>query len=132
VNLHDRFETVPCTICSEPTRMTGTKLCDHCWNVNGGLRRFVRFAPGRRAIAQAMFDSVEKRFNPERVLRDHNVEVVHKPGTGYVLSWDHGPVVIGFGVGRPDTAAAIYVDLILRGVDKQMALWLATSYARQA
>lgn len=24
----------PCSACSRPTRMTGTKLCDRCWELN--------------------------------------------------------------------------------------------------
>jgi len=26
--------TVPCKICSEPTTMTGTCLCDRCWELD--------------------------------------------------------------------------------------------------
>lgn len=26
--------TVPCRICSEPTHMHGTKLCDRCWELD--------------------------------------------------------------------------------------------------
>ena len=24
---------IPCRVCAEPTMMTGTKLCDRCWEV---------------------------------------------------------------------------------------------------
>lgn len=27
------FPTVPCTICTKPTDMTGTKLCNPCWEL---------------------------------------------------------------------------------------------------
>jgi len=25
--------TIPCTLCAQPTRMLGTKLCDRCWEL---------------------------------------------------------------------------------------------------
>jgi len=32
-------QTVPCTICGEPTIMRGTKLCDNCWEVLSRVSR---------------------------------------------------------------------------------------------
>lgn len=26
-------ETVPCSVCETPTAMTGTRLCDRCWEL---------------------------------------------------------------------------------------------------
>jgi hypothetical protein len=39
---------VPCTYCREPTPMTGTKLCNRCWEVDRSLEDFLR-AGGTRA-----------------------------------------------------------------------------------
>lgn len=30
--------TVPCRICSKPTPMLGTKLCDRCWQLESAIR----------------------------------------------------------------------------------------------
>ena len=35
-------ETVPCRICSTPTEMTGTKLCNPCWEMEKGIERILR------------------------------------------------------------------------------------------
>lgn len=34
-------EQCPCKVCGQPTRMTGTKLCDPCWEVTHRLKGFV-------------------------------------------------------------------------------------------
>lgn len=31
-------ETCPCGLCGMPTRMTGTKRCDNCWEMEGRIR----------------------------------------------------------------------------------------------
>jgi hypothetical protein len=35
-------ETVPCSTCGDPTRMTGTKKCNDCWEVEGRLQGYLR------------------------------------------------------------------------------------------
>lgn len=32
-------ETVPCRLCSAPTPMLGTKLCDRCWELEMRIER---------------------------------------------------------------------------------------------
>jgi hypothetical protein len=39
---HPRQTTVPCKTCGKPTAMTGTKLCDGCWEVESRLESYVR------------------------------------------------------------------------------------------
>lgn len=42
-------ETVPCGLCGTPTRMTGTKRCDRCFELEGRVRRQPDIA--RRVLA---------------------------------------------------------------------------------
>jgi len=37
-------ETVPCKWCSTQTPMTGTELCDRCWELDGRIRRDLELA----------------------------------------------------------------------------------------
>ena len=55
----DRFgrETVPCSICGEPTANTGTKKCDGCWEVTHRLADFLRTPGGRAFVRQALADA---------------------------------------------------------------------------
>jgi hypothetical protein len=32
-------QEIPCTMCGDPTRMLGTKLCDGCWECRRGISR---------------------------------------------------------------------------------------------
>lgn len=37
--MNDKAETaVPCRICGTATPMTGTKLCDRCWELDGRIK----------------------------------------------------------------------------------------------
>lgn len=51
--MSDEEPTVPCRLCRAPTPMLGTKLCDHCWE----LERRVQQAP---KIAARVLRRVEK------------------------------------------------------------------------
>ena len=48
------FPTVPCAICTTPTAMLGTKLCDPCWHTQQNLRTHVRKVLGNPKTAPAM------------------------------------------------------------------------------
>lgn len=47
----DGVVPVPCGICGEPTRMTATKRCDRCWELEGHIQRDPELA---RKILDAM------------------------------------------------------------------------------
>lgn len=34
---HLELPTVPCRLCDKPTIMTGTKLCDRCWELESRI-----------------------------------------------------------------------------------------------
>lgn len=51
--MNQNFETCPCTNCSQPTRMTGTQLCDACWELD-------RRHPGTVKRAEAEQESAGK------------------------------------------------------------------------
>ena len=39
---HDiTLDTIPCSVCGEPTNFDGTKLCNNCWEVKRRLRDFI-------------------------------------------------------------------------------------------
>lgn len=44
--MKNQEETIPCRICSEPTPMLGTKLCNRCWELEGRIRRDPEIARG--------------------------------------------------------------------------------------
>ena len=44
------IEHVPCGICLCPTHWTGTARCDPCWNVESGLKNYLRSDRGRQKI----------------------------------------------------------------------------------
>ena len=46
--------TVPCTICGEPTRMTGTKQCDGCWEVTHRIEYFLHFPKGKAFVLELL------------------------------------------------------------------------------
>ena len=45
--------TVPCTICGADTEMTGTGLCDACWEVNHRMDDFMRRASSEYLVGLA-------------------------------------------------------------------------------
>jgi len=44
--------TIPCETCGTPTRMTGTKRCDGCWEVEHRLAAYLRTGPKARALVR--------------------------------------------------------------------------------
>ncbi len=42
--------TVPCETCSTPTRMTGTKRCNNCWEVESRMEIYLRSENGRKFL----------------------------------------------------------------------------------
>lgn len=47
-------DTVPCQFCGRPTPMTGTKMCDNCWEVDRRIDDFVTSRPGLLRVHQAL------------------------------------------------------------------------------
>lgn len=47
----------PCKFCDTPTPMTGTQLCDGCWNVERGLRAFLYLPKGREHVIQLLHET---------------------------------------------------------------------------
>lgn len=43
-------ETVPCGTCGTPTRMTGTKRCNLCWQVESNLAQYAQSERGRLTL----------------------------------------------------------------------------------
>jgi hypothetical protein len=52
--MYEPEPTVPCKICDEPTRMTGTKLCDGCWEVTHRIEYFLHFPKGKQFVIQLL------------------------------------------------------------------------------
>lgn len=50
-------ETVPCQFCDTPTRMTGTKMCNNCWEIQG---RISNTTDGRLVLAKI----IQSKINP--------------------------------------------------------------------
>jgi hypothetical protein len=46
-------EMCECETCGEPTRMTGTKRCDGCWEVEHRLARYLCLGPKAVAFVDA-------------------------------------------------------------------------------
>ena len=55
--------TVPCTFCDEPTRMTGTKLCDHCYEASKRLPRFISYPKGLAHVLSLLPQSAETKWD---------------------------------------------------------------------
>lgn len=55
-------ETVPCTTCGQPTRMTGTKKCDWCYEVETRLAGYLR--RGGPAARNFVKDALESGGDP--------------------------------------------------------------------
>jgi len=51
-------ETVPCTICGDPTWMLGTKLCDACWEFDHRVDYILRDAKPR--YLRELRDKIER------------------------------------------------------------------------
>jgi hypothetical protein len=131
-------ETVPCMICGRPTPMTGTKLCDGCWEVTSRLETFFRGANAWEAVRKYLpviddwNDGHPDTWGYEAVLRDNGVTVewshqlVDGEGTvteappglcGWGFYWKHGAIHIGHTteiIARK--ATALFVSLWLRRV----------------
>lgn len=62
-------KTVPCRICTKPTPMLGTKLCDPCWELNSRLYRAALLMrsedTGVRERVAAMLRRALEGKNPE-------------------------------------------------------------------
>lgn len=54
-----RERTVPCKTCTTPTPMTGTKLCDACWEVERRLADYLR--EGGDKARKFVEDALRKR-----------------------------------------------------------------------
>jgi hypothetical protein len=76
------------------------------------------------------FCGVPDAWDYMAVLRTHKVELAFEPPFGWSLSWDHG--VIGIGLyGERDLAhkaAALFIELWLRGVSASFAVKLMEGY----
>lgn len=47
-------ETIPCRLCGRPTPMTGTQLCDRCWELESRIR-------GDTELAKKIFEDIKDR-----------------------------------------------------------------------
>lgn len=56
-------DTVPCTYCDEPTNMTGTKLCHHCYEVSARLARFITHPKGRAFVTDLLRYGTKPRWD---------------------------------------------------------------------
>ncbi len=56
-------ETIPCTICGEPTVYFGTKLCDRCWE----LERRIQAAP-ELALKILRNEALKKKLQSQLVI----------------------------------------------------------------
>jgi hypothetical protein len=63
--------TVPCGTCGVPTRMTGTKRCDGCWEVETRLRDYLNTGERAKAFVRAALRKV--RPLPRKHSRDGRV-----------------------------------------------------------
>ena len=59
-------DTVPCTYCDEPTNMTGTKLCHHCYEVSARLARFLAYPKGRAFVLDLLRHGTKPRWDKNR------------------------------------------------------------------
>ncbi len=48
------WHTVPCAMCGDPTRMTGTKRCDACWEAERQIDRIATVLKLREAMQRAI------------------------------------------------------------------------------
>jgi hypothetical protein len=63
VTIRNRIsETVPCKTCGTPTPMTGTKLCDPCWELEVRLEDYLRRGgtKARVFVYDALYKAEEK------------------------------------------------------------------------
>lgn len=61
-----REKTVPCKICRTPTEMTGTELCDGCWEVIHRLEVFLKTPKGLHYIlTQAA--KIKPKISPQSI-----------------------------------------------------------------
>lgn len=56
-------ETIPCEICTRPTRMRATKRCDGCWEVEQRLSSYLRDG-GQRARQFVLHALIERLDAP--------------------------------------------------------------------
>ena len=67
-------ETVPCRSCGKDTPMTGTKLCDNCWEVE----RRTGKTPSELDALQASHDIKAENLDVVRKERDDAVECANR------------------------------------------------------
>lgn len=108
-------ETVPCETCGKPTRYTGTKRCDNCWEVRR-LPDYIKAAGGQDFVRKLLpklddwADGHPDAWDYDKVLRDNEVTVdwcdqltsdgvTYTPAPpdlcGWGFYWKHGAVHIG-------------------------------------
>jgi len=147
-----KHENVPCETCGKPTRYTGTKRCDNCWEVERRLEGFMvtpRALAFVRKFIPALDDWVDGNpdaWDYETILRDNNVTVewddYDKPTSdgvtfepappdlcGWGFYWVHGAIHIGQTSEQiARKAAALFVSLWLRGVSASFCDKLMDGY----
>jgi hypothetical protein len=130
-------ETVPCETCGTPTRFTGTRRCNNCWEVERRLPDYMKSPKGWAFVRQYIpklddwVDGHPDARDYDTVLREKEVIVEwcdtlvdgngneHRAGefAGWGFYWKHGAIHIGQcseQIARK--AAALFVSLWLRGV----------------
>lgn len=61
------FPTVPCTVCSKPTPMLGTKLCQPCWELKQRLENYVPILMADAAARPKVVALLEQALKPKPV-----------------------------------------------------------------
>ena len=130
-------ETVPCETCGTPTAFTGTRRCNHCWEVERRLPDFMKSLKAWDFVRQYIpklddwKDSHPDAWDFEAMLKENGVTVewcdtlVDGNGNerradelaGWGFHWKHGAIHIGTtseSIARK--AAALFVSLWLRDV----------------
>jgi len=133
---------VPCETCGKPTRFTGTKRCDNCWEVEHRLERYLQSPGGQKQARDKMpllddwVDGRPDAWDYETVLAENEVKVewcaalVNSEGivredkccSGWSLSWKEGTIHIGDTTEEiAKKAGALFISLWLRGVSASFA-----------
>lgn len=67
-------KTVPCSVCSQATPFTGTKLCNNCWEVKGRIEKFISNDNGLLFIIRKVKEAKIKNWQKVWYNELHNID----------------------------------------------------------
>jgi hypothetical protein len=58
---------VPCKVCGKETKMTGTKLCDRCWEIISAIKNNVESQSWAYKLYPELVQLIKRKFSNELI-----------------------------------------------------------------